>query len=165
MSTAALAQLQPCTTTQQAKGSGFKIKNAGITVDGAFANASFTVAQTEGGFSISATAEVRSLDTGIGMRDNHLRSADYFDAERYPTISFRATNIKPDGNGNYTATGTLTIKNVSQTITIPVTLSRTASGVVYGTTFTLDRTVYGVGKNHWTLSNDVRVALGFVCPQ
>lgn len=160
------AQLQPCATSLQPPSSGFKIKNAGMYTEGTFAKAEFSITQIGRAFSITASADVKSLDTGIGMRDNHLRSADYFNAEKYPRITFVSSSIVADPSNpqKFTVTGMLTIKEVSKNIAIPMIVKREGGNMVYSTNFTIDRTAYGVGKNHWTLSNEVRIALAFSCP-
>jgi polyisoprenoid-binding protein YceI len=62
-----------------------------------------------------------SIDTDNENRDKHLRSADFFDAEKYPTISFRSTAIKASGKKDvYDVTGDLTMHGVTKRITLPV---------------------------------------------
>ena len=64
-------------------------------------------------------AEISVLvDTDNAKRDGHLRSDDFFNAERYPTITFESTSIAPGANGNYRVDGILTIRDVSKPITL-----------------------------------------------
>ena len=63
---------------------------------------------------------VASLDTGNPDRDGHLRSADFFDAERYPTISFRSTDVEAGTSGTWAVTGDLTVRDVTRPITLQV---------------------------------------------
>ncbi|HEY8133397.1 MAG TPA: YceI family protein [Thermoanaerobaculia bacterium] len=71
--------------------------------------------------SVEFTIKTPSIDTGVADRDKHLRSADFFDAEKYPEISFKSTSIKSSGRKDvYDVTGTFTMHGVTKTITLPV---------------------------------------------
>ena len=72
--------------------------------------------------SVEFTARVASINTDVERRDTHLRSADYFDAERYPEMTFRSTRIERRGNEQFVATGDFTLRGVTRQITIPFTL-------------------------------------------
>lgn len=69
--------------------------------------------------SASATIQVASVSTSSPDRDTHLRGADFFDAEKYPTITFTSTGVRPDGD-DYKLDGLLTIKDVTKPVTIDV---------------------------------------------
>jgi polyisoprenoid-binding protein YceI len=98
----------------------FEAKYLMITsVSGWFREFEGTVSTENADFSnseISLTVYSNSLYTGIDDRDNHLRSADFFDTRNFPTIEFRSSEVLVNGS-DITVTGTLTIKGVSQTIT------------------------------------------------
>lgn len=64
-----------------------------------------------------------SVDTRNTQRDEHLRSADFFDVEKYPAITFESTNIEEIREGAYIVTGNLTIRDVTQQITVPLELA------------------------------------------
>jgi polyisoprenoid-binding protein YceI len=66
--------------------------------------------------SVTTTVDASSIDTGNGQRDGHLRTADFFEAERYPTWEFRSTAIRPDDDG-LAIDGELTIKGVTRPVT------------------------------------------------
>lgn len=68
-------------------------------------------------FRIKAT----SIDTGNADRDKHLRTADFFDVEKFPEITFKSDSIKAAGKDKYNVTGTLTMHGVSKKVTLPVT--------------------------------------------
>ena len=70
--------------------------------------------------SVELTLQVASIDTRNAQRDGHLRTNDFFDAEQYPTITFRSTSIAPDGGNDFTVTGDLTIKDTTQSISFPL---------------------------------------------
>src|SRR5690606_22063799 len=68
---------------------------------------------------IAFSFDVASIDTSSEDRDNHLKSADFFDVENNPTIDFKSTSITKDGD-DYEVTGDLTIKGVTKSITFEV---------------------------------------------
>ena len=61
---------------------------------------------------------VNSIDTKIGKRDTHLRSPDFFDAGKYPLITFKSSNVSHAGNNKYIVEGVLSIKDVSKKIAL-----------------------------------------------
>lgn len=64
---------------------------------------------------ISFSGDINSIDTGNKDRDNHLKSGDFFDAEKFPTINFKSTNVEKDGD-DYIVKGDLTIKDVTKSV-------------------------------------------------
>src|SRR3954452_21543726 len=68
----------------------------------------------------SFTIRAASLNSGVEQRDAHLRSADFFDAEGYPEITFVSTDIAARGGSDYTVTGDLTIRGTTKPITFDV---------------------------------------------
>jgi polyisoprenoid-binding protein YceI len=66
--------------------------------------------------SVSATINVASVDSGAQDRDNHLRSADFFDVENYPQIKFRSTEVIGKGEGKATIKGDLTIRDTTRPV-------------------------------------------------
>ena len=68
--------------------------------------------------SVNTEISVASVDTDNAKRDGHLISDDFFNTERYPTITFKSTSIVPEANGNYHVDGILTIRDVSKPITL-----------------------------------------------
>lgn len=71
--------------------------------------------------SIEFTVDVTSIDTRNADRDAHLRSPDFFDAEKYPSITFKSTGITAKDDGEYDVTGDLTIHGVTRPETFLVT--------------------------------------------
>ncbi|MDH3529145.1 MAG: YceI family protein, partial [Acidobacteriota bacterium] len=69
--------------------------------------------------SVEFKAEVKSIDTGVNARDNHLRSKDFFEVMTYPEMSFKSTRIRKKGK-RYMVKGDLTIKDVTKEIEFPV---------------------------------------------
>ncbi|MDB5054456.1 MAG: YceI family protein [Bacilli bacterium] len=70
--------------------------------------------------SIRFTVDASSIDTRNTDRDNHLRSADFFEVEKYPEISFKSTHIKKTGDGEYDVTGDVTLHNVTRAETFSI---------------------------------------------
>jgi polyisoprenoid-binding protein YceI len=70
--------------------------------------------------SIEATLDVATLSTGEVQRDGHLKSADFLDMEKYPTISFKSTKVEPKDSDEYAVTGDLTIHGITKPVTLAV---------------------------------------------
>lgn len=70
---------------------------------------------------VEGWVETASVDTRDEKRDAHLRSADFFDAEKFPRMTFRSTQIEPAGDGEFKVTGDLTIRNATHPVTFTVT--------------------------------------------
>jgi len=71
--------------------------------------------------SVELSIDVNSIDTAEPQRDQHLRSADFFDAEHHPTLQFRSRRIQPVGEGKYKVVGDLTMRGVTREVTVDVT--------------------------------------------
>jgi polyisoprenoid-binding protein YceI len=100
---------------------GFSARHAMVTtVRGAFKDFEGTAhvdTATPANSKVELTIKAASIDTGVADRDGHLRSADFFEVEQHPEITFSSTNVERDGD-DWTITGDLTIKGISQPITI-----------------------------------------------
>ena len=109
--------------------------------------------ENPGGSTVEFTAQAASIDTANTKRDEHLRSPDFFDAGKFPQLSFKSTSVKKKGEGELEVTGKLTIKDVTKEVTIPVEVAGVMAspfgGEVAGfeSNFTIDRTDYGVAWN------------------
>jgi polyisoprenoid-binding protein YceI len=150
----------------------FQIRHLVSQVRGRFNDFSGTIemdpknlANSSVAFQIKAT----SIDTNQPDRDKHLRSADFFDVEKFPEITFKSKSVKPAGKDTYNVTGTLTMHGVSKEVTLPVTYLGQANmrGVRAGfaTATTLDRKDYGIVWNRaldnggGILGDDVKVEI------
>lgn len=103
----------------------FNIKHMGISfVQGRFDKFDGTVSMPGNNLDdakLNFNVYTESINTGVDPRDKHLRSADFFEVEKFPTMSFEGATIS-QGKGNvYTLKGKLTIKNVSKDISVPLT--------------------------------------------
>jgi len=72
--------------------------------------------------SVSFTAKVTSVDTGVEGRDKHLRTKDFLEVETYPDMSFKSTKVEKKGK-NLLVTGDFTLKGITKSITIPFTIN------------------------------------------
>jgi polyisoprenoid-binding protein YceI len=101
---------------------GFTVRHMVVSkVRGRFTRWGGTIAMDERdptGARVRIDIEPASVDTGVEQRDNHLRSPDFFDVERYPTMTFRSTRIEKAGEGRYRVTGDLTMHGVTRPVTL-----------------------------------------------
>ena len=135
----------------------FAVKHMMIsTVKGSFSNVSGTLTGDERDpehASIEITIPVAGIDTREPTRDAHLRSADFFDVERYPEIKFRSTRITRLGANKFSVTGDLTIRDVTRPIVVSVESGgrgRDPWGgerVGFSATTTIDRLDFGLRWN------------------
>jgi polyisoprenoid-binding protein YceI len=103
----------------------FKVRHLISKVTGRFTDIDGTVALDRAKLdnsSVDFTIKAASIDTDNDSRDKHLRSADFFDVEKYPTIHFQSTKIATAGKNLYNVTGNLTMRGVTKQVTIPVEL-------------------------------------------
>ena len=89
-------------------------------VTGKFQNFSGSVIMSDNDFTnaqISGKVDVNSIDTDNERRDNHLKSADFFQTEQYPEMIFKSSNVEQTSDDTYAITGELTIKDITKTVT------------------------------------------------
>ena len=113
--------------------------------------------------SVEMTIEVASVDTRDEKRDAHLKSADFFDAAKFPTITFKSTKVVAGKDGAVTVTGDLTMRGVTKPVTLEGSISKTIVdpwGLSRrGVSFTgkLNRKEWGVS---WSKVTDVGAVVG-----
>ncbi len=114
------------------------------------------------GARITLTIDAASLETGIEMRDKHLRSADFFDIERFPTIAFQSVRVEAAGR-RATVMGRLTLHGVTREIAVPVDVQITETALVASGEFIVNRGEYAMNYNSFLnpIGNEVRVAFTF----
>lgn len=131
----------------------FGIRHLGIsTVRGRFDNVAGTIvadAAHPEKSSVRVSIKTDSVNTGIAMRDGHLKTADFFDAAKYPEITFESTKISTSRNG-FTARGKLTMHGVTREISLPFKVNGPVNDGMGGnrigteTRIKLDRRDYGM---------------------
>ena len=108
----------------------FKVKHMMVsTVTGAFKTFEGSLSSENDDFSgadIQFNADIASLDTNSAQRDTHLKSDDFFNAERFPKLTFKSTSFSKNGNGDYELTGDLTIRDKTHSIKLDVEYFGTA---------------------------------------
>jgi polyisoprenoid-binding protein YceI len=84
--------------------------------------------------SVTASVDVKGIDTRNQKRDDHLRSADFFDVAQYPTLTFTSKKVEPVANGRYKLTGDLTLRGVTKEVALEVEGSPTPMVDPFGKT-------------------------------
>ncbi len=101
---------------------GFRVKHMGlIEVPGYFRDFTGTVnydAKDVAKSTVEFTAKTTSVDTGVAPRDKHLRTADFFDVEKFPELTFKSTKVEKKGK-QWMLTGDLTMRGVTKSISFP----------------------------------------------
>lgn len=134
----------------------FQIRHLMGKVRGYFADFSGTIkadsAQPEAS-TVEFTVVASSINTLNADRDKHLRSADFFDVEKFPQITFKSTRIKSVGKDRYDVTGDFSMHGVTKSITLPVSFLGSVKDpwgnekASFETTTTLNRKDYGIVWN------------------
>jgi hypothetical protein len=92
-------------------------------VEGKFKKFDGTFTSEKADFSdlaVTMSVDVNSINTDNEMRDGHLKADDFFNAEKYPTMTFKSTGIKALGKGKLMLTGDLTVRDVTKRVTVPL---------------------------------------------
>jgi polyisoprenoid-binding protein YceI len=134
----------------------FKVRHLLTKVEGTFRDVSGTITgdpKDPAHASVEFFIKAASIDTRNDQRDKHLRSADFFDVEKYPEITFKSTKIVAKGGDLYDVVGRFTMHGVTKEITVPVTFAGTIKdpwgGIRAGfsVALTLNRKDYGINWN------------------
>jgi polyisoprenoid-binding protein YceI len=147
----------------------FFVKHLGIsTVQGDFTKVTGTVMLDDTDITkstVSATIDVASVDTRVSRRDDDLKSDGFFDATKYPTITFQSTKVETAGEGKLKVTGNLTIKGVTKEVTLDVT-GPTAPITAMGNqrrglsaTLKINRQDFGVSKDAGMVGDDITIMI------
>lgn len=170
----ALALAEPVTYKVDADHSGvnFTIRHFVSNVPGLFKDYEGTIVYDKdnpAGSKVEFTVKAASIDTGNEDRDKHLRSADFFDVEKFPALTFTSTGVKGVDKDTVEVTGDLTMRGVTKRITIPVDFLGTvktpsAEKAGFETNFTVNRKDYGISWNRVmdagpVLGEDVKITI------
>ena len=141
----------------------FKIKNFGFNnVTGSFKGLQGTIQfnpENPGASSMDVTIDARSVNTGINLRDNHLRKEEYFDVKKYPVIRFVSSKITTSTKaGTLFMFGKITIKNVTREVSFPFTAVPQEGGYLFSGEFKINRIHFGVGESS-SVSDNLTVTL------
>ncbi len=145
---------------------GFSVSIMGglSKVTGKFTDFTITLMNDENDItksSVSVVIKAASIDTGIKDRDNDLRTANFFDVEKYPEITFQSTRIETKGK-RLIAVGTFTMHGVSKEIALPFTITgidknpaTKKMNIGYAARITLNRRDFGINWRHPAVPNFV----------
>lgn len=109
--------------------------------------------------SVVFTIQAISINTGIDQRDEHLRSADFFEVEKYPEIVFKSTAIRKTGE-TYEMDGTFTMHGITKNVTIPFELTSTGKRPSARIRWSLNREDYGIFFEHTSEKNFLSKNIG-----
>jgi polyisoprenoid-binding protein YceI len=153
---------------------GFQVRHIVSQTRGRFNDFGGTVQldpQNLSASSVDFKIKTASIDTNMPDRDKHLRTADFFDVEKYPEITFKSKSVKATGKDTYDVLGTLTLHGVSKDITLPVTYTGQAKDpwgntrAGFSTSTTLNRKDFGIVWNKAIdnggvmLGDDVKISI------
>lgn len=116
--------------------------------------------------SVEVKIPVASVHTGVPKFDEHLKSADFFEAAKHPEIAFRSTGVAAAGEGRLAVTGDLTMHGVTKPVTLDVTVNKIGDHPMaktpwagFDATTTIKRTDFGLGLYAPNVSDDVKIAI------
>jgi len=140
----------------------FKVKHFGINTSGSFSGLQGTISFDRNSPATSqfdVTVDANSIQTGMDLRDSHLRGDSYFDIEKYPRMHFVSTKITATGKSEALfITGQLTIKNHTKDISFPFTATPSDTGYLFKGSFAISRKDFEVGGSG-VISDNVEVLL------
>jgi len=141
----------------------FTIKNFGINTGGTFSGLKGNIFFDPANLSTATfdvSVDVKTIDTDIENRDEHLKGENYFDAEKYPAITIKSSRIKSTSKlQEYNFTGTLTMHGVIKIISFPFTAVSRGNDYLFSGEFEINRLDYGVGGSSSVLSKIAKVSL------
>lgn len=140
----------------------FIINNAGLKVDGSMSGLDGFIIidpQNSNLIKIEGTIDLCTIQTGISLRDKHLKKTDYFNVAEFTKIFMTTTQIKKNSNRKYVGNFDITIKGIKKNIPIPFTLSSTNNTYLLKGEFSINRLDFNLGESSIVLSDDVAVKI------
>jgi polyisoprenoid-binding protein YceI len=114
--------------------------------------------------SVQVTLPLDKLDTHVSALDQHLKEADFFDAGKYPTVTFKSTRVQPLGGHRFKVTGNLTVHGVTRPVVLDATLNKIgphpmtkAPSIGFDATASLKRSDFGVGAYVPNVSDTITI--------
>lgn len=127
----------------------FKIKNAGLNVDGKFKSVSTTGTfdpSNTSNINLTGTAYVKSVFTDNSLRDRHIsEKSEFFNLSKTPTVTMESYKVEKVSEGKYTVYWKLTMRGVSKNIKTTMTATKSGSGYKLYSSFKIDRNTWGLG--------------------
>jgi polyisoprenoid-binding protein YceI len=116
--------------------------------------------------SVKVTIPLSGLDTGVADLDEHLRSGDFFDAEKYPTITFSSTRTEAAGENKLRVSGDLTVHGVTKPVVLDVTLNKSGehplgkrAAIGFDASTTIKRSEFNVAKFVPNVSDEITIRI------
>jgi polyisoprenoid-binding protein YceI len=115
---------------------------------------------------VDVTLPLSALDTHVPALDEHLKKPDFFDAEKYPTITFKSTKVAAAGKDKLKVTGDLTVHGVTKPVTLDVTVNKVgdhpmlkAPAAGFNATATIKRSDFGIGAYVPAVSDEIKISI------
>lgn len=153
----------------------FRVRHLGVSnTSGRFDDVSGTVVFDESDpskCSVEMVVKTESVDTDNEARDKHLRGEDFFNVEKYPTMTFKSTSVKKKSDDTYEVTGDFTLLGVTKPITVTAELigrgeDREGKALVgFESSFTIKRSEFGMDKmlGESLIGDDVKITVAVEC--
>lgn len=116
--------------------------------------------------SVEVTLPLANLDTHVPALDKHLKEADFFDADKYPTVTFKSTKVQPLGGHKFKVTGDLTVHGVTKPVVLDATLNKVGphpmmkvQAIGFDATTTVKRSDFGVGAYVPNVSDEITIRI------
>jgi len=113
---------------------------------------------------VEVTLPLSGLDTFVPKLDEHLKSADFLDAAKFPTVTFKSTKVAAAGKGKFKVTGDLTVHGVTKPVTLDATLNKVGphpmmkvQSIGFDATATIKRSDFGVGAYVPNVSDEIKI--------
>lgn len=170
LAVSAVAEVQTWQIDPNHTAAQFSVRHMGIsTVRGAFTKVSGSAQydpNSPATASVEATIDAASVDTRVTMRDNDLRSPNYLDVAKFPTITFKSKSVEASGEGKLKIVGDLTIHGVTKEVVLnadslsaPVTDPRGNTHVGTSASTKIKRTDFGVGGQNSMVGEDLSLTI------
>jgi len=116
--------------------------------------------------SVDVTLPLAGLDTHVPALDKHLKEADFFDADKYPTVTFKSTRVQPLGGHKFQITGDLTVHGVTKPVVLAATLNKVgphpmtkAQAIGFDATTSIKRSDFGIGAYVPNVGDEISIRI------
>lgn len=116
--------------------------------------------------SVEVTMPLAKLDTHVSALDEHLKKPDFFDAAKYPVVTFKSTKVEPLGGNHFKVTGNLTVHGVTKPVVLDATLNKSGQhpmlkvpAIGFDATATIKRSDFGVGAYVPAVSDEIQIRI------
>ena len=116
--------------------------------------------------SVQVTLPLANLDTHVPALDKHLKEADFFDADKFPTVTFKSTKVQPVGGHKFKVTGDLTVHGVTKPVVLDATLNKVGphpmmkvQAIGFDATATIKRSDFGVGAYVPKVGDEIKIRI------